>query len=147
MRRFDADSTQNDPYGIAHFQVEIDGMPESGFLNVTGLEGRVEVEEYREGGDFAGTRKAPGTSPIRTGVRRGMTSSKELWEWWERVRTGDVDRRDVSIKLLDDSEEVVARWNVFQDGPFATPRRTERGSRTTSRSSARAHARGNRQDD
>jgi phage tail-like protein len=109
---------RNDPYGIAHFQVEIDGMPESGFLNVTGLEGRVEVEEYREGGDFAGTRKAPGSvSYSNVVVRRGMTSSKELWEWWERVRDGDVDRRNISIKLLDDKREVVARWNVFQAWP------------------------------
>jgi phage tail-like protein len=109
---------RNDPYGVAHFQVEIDGMPESGFLNVTGLEGRVEVEEYREGGDFAGTRKAPGNvSYSNVVVRRGMTSSKELWEWWERVRDGDVDRRNISIKLLDDKREVVARWNVFQAWP------------------------------
>src|SRR4026208_1029353 len=66
---------RNDPYGIAHFQVEIDGLPESGFLNVSGLEGRVEVEEYREGGDL-GLRKAPGNVTYsHVGGRRGMASS------------------------------------------------------------------------
>jgi phage tail-like protein len=108
---------RNDPYGIAHFQVEIDGMPESGFLNVSGLEGRVEVEEYREGGDL-GLRKAPGNVTYsNVVVRRGMTSSMELWEWWERVRDGDVDRRNISIRLLDDRREVVARWQVYQAWP------------------------------
>ena len=52
-------AVRKDPYGIAHFQVEIDGMNELGFLEVSGLEGRVEVEEYREGGDL-GVHKAPG---------------------------------------------------------------------------------------
>jgi phage tail-like protein len=108
---------RNDPYGIAHFEVEIDGMPESGFINVSGLEGSVDVEEYREGDDF-GSRKAPGSvSYSNLVVRRGMTDSKELWEWWERVRDGEVDRRNISIKLLDDRREVVARWNVFQAWP------------------------------
>jgi phage tail-like protein len=108
---------RNDPYGIAHFQVEIDGLRESGFLNVSGLEGRVEVEEYREGGDF-GLRKAPGNVTYsNVVVRRGMTSSMELWEWWERVRDGDVDRRNISIRLLDDRREVVARWQVHQAWP------------------------------
>src|SRR4026208_1970971 len=70
---------RNDPYGIAHFQVEIDGLPESGFLNVSGLEGRVEVEEYREGGDL-GLRKAPGNVTYSNAVgRRGTRSSTALW--------------------------------------------------------------------
>ena len=42
----------------------------------------------------------------------------ELWEWWERVRDGDVDRRNISIRLLDDKREVVARWQVHQAWPI-----------------------------
>ena len=112
-----ATSLRSDPYGIAHFEIEIDGMRESGFLKVSGLEGRVEVEEYREGGDF-GVRKAPGSvSYSNIVVSRGMTSSTELWDWWERVRNGDVDRRNLSIVMLDDSRQAVARWQVQSAWP------------------------------
>jgi phage tail-like protein len=111
-------AVRKDPYGIAHFHVEIDGMAESGFLEVSGLEGHVEVEEYREGGDL-GVRKAPGNvSYSNVVVRRGMTSSRELWEWWDRVRDGEVDRRNMSIELLDDTRQVVARWQVSSAWPI-----------------------------
>jgi hypothetical protein len=30
-------------------------------------------------------------------LQRGLTDSMELWEWWDRVRDGNVDRRDLSI--------------------------------------------------
>ena len=112
-----ATTVRSDPYGIAHFQVEIEGLAESGFLEVSGLEGRVEVEEYREGGDL-GVRKAPGNvSYSNIVVSRGMTSSTELWDWWERVRDGDVDRRNMTIVLLDDSRQAVARWQVSSAWP------------------------------
>ena len=112
-----ATTVRSDPYGIAHFRVEIDGLAESGFMQVSGLEGRVEVEEYREGGDH-GVHKAPGNVTYsNVVVRRGMTSSMELWEWWERVRDGNFDRHDLSIVLFDDSLQAVARWQVYGAWP------------------------------
>ena len=111
-------AVRKDPYGIAHFRVEIDGMAESDFLEVSGLEGHVDVEEYRGGGDL-GVRKAPGNvSYSNVVVRRGMTSSRELWEWWDRVREGEVDRRNISIELLDDARQAVARWHVSSAWPI-----------------------------
>jgi len=98
-------------------------MAESGFTGVSGLEGVVEVEEYREGGD-ASVRKEPGSvSYSNVVLRRGLTSSKKLFEWWDAVRDGNVDRRNVVVVLLDRRGQEVARWQVSGAFPvrYAAP--------------------------
>jgi phage tail-like protein len=41
-----------------------------------------------------------------------------LWEWWETVVNGTVDRRNVALVLLDDSRAAVLRW-VLRDAWIA----------------------------
>ena len=50
-----------DPYANFNFLVEIDGIAKAAFEEVSGLSAEVDVIEYREGSDKAGTvRKLPG---------------------------------------------------------------------------------------
>ena len=77
----------------------------------------MEVEEYREGGDST-ARKEPGNvSYSNIVLRRGLTKSKDLFQWWDRVRDGTVDRRNMSVVLLDDDRQPVATWNVSNAWP------------------------------
>jgi len=109
------------PYRNFNFRVEIDGLPETGFSEVVVPETRIEVVEYREGGDHtSGTRKLPGRAKVGNVVlRRGIDQDLSLWNWFRTVRDGDLDRRNVAIILLDATRTDVRRWAVQQAWPTA----------------------------
>jgi phage tail-like protein len=111
-----------DPYKDYRFQVEIDGIADSRFLECSGLGSEVAVIEYREGGEPTAVRKLPGRASFSDiTLKRGITESKDLYEWHKAVLQGQVQRRNGSIRLLDDEGAEVVRW-VFRD---AWPRKWE----------------------
>lgn len=104
-----------DPYKDYRFQVEIDGIADSRFLECSGLGSEVAVIEYREGGEPTAVRKLPGRASFSDiTLKRGITESKDLYEWHKAVLQGQVQRRNGSIRLLDDEGAEVVRW-VFRD--------------------------------
>ncbi len=110
---------RDDPYGRFNFLVEIDGVPRAGFAEVDGLAGEIDVIEYREGGDKrSSSRLLPGLTRYASVVlRRGFAGDATLFEWWKAVRDGALDRRAVSIVLLDEKREPVARWTLARAWP------------------------------
>ncbi len=48
-------------------------------------------------------------------LKRGITQDAELWSWRQRIVDGNVDRRNGSIVLQDDSGADQVRWN-FRNG-------------------------------
>jgi phage tail-like protein len=105
---------RRDPYKNFSFLVEIDGVASAGFASVTGLAAEVEVAEYREGADpLTSTRKLPARVRYpNVTLRRGLTASRDLWDWWTTARDGNLQRRDVRITLLDDARQPVLRWRL-----------------------------------
>jgi phage tail-like protein len=103
---------RRDPFKNYSFLVEIDGIPSSAFKSVSGLAAEAEVIEYREGSDpLSSSRKLPGRVRYpNVRLSRGLATSRELWDWWETVVNGTVERRNVAITLLDDSRTPVLRW-------------------------------------
>ena len=111
-----------DPYKDFRFQVEIDGIASSRFLECTGLGSEVAVIEYREGGDPTAVRKLPGRASFSDiTLKRGITESRDLYDWHRSLLQGQNDRRNGRIILLDDSGAEVVRW-VFRE---AWPRKWE----------------------
>lgn len=110
---------REDPYGRFNFLVEIDGVPRAGFAEVDGLAGEIDVIEYREGGDkTSAPRLLPGLVRYeRVVLRRGFSGDASLFAWWKAVRDGALDRRTVSIVLLDETREPVARWSLRRAWP------------------------------
>ena len=102
---------RRDPYKSYSFLVEIDGIPSAAFKSVSGLAAEAEVIEYREGSDpLSSSRKLPGRVEYPNVVlRRGLSTSRDLWDWWQTVVNGTVERRNVSVTLLDDSRTPVLR--------------------------------------
>src|SRR5919108_4470514 len=92
-----------DPFPGFDFVVEIDGIATAGFKEVSGLEGAIEVIEYREGADRSlAPRKLPGlVKYANVTLKRGLTESRDLYQWWSEVASGKPDRRGVAIILLD----------------------------------------------
>lgn len=107
-----------DPYRDFRFLVEMDGIVQAGFSDCTGFGSAVEVVEYREGGDAATVRKLPGkvSYPDIT-LKWGITSSSELHAWHQSAVTGQIERKNVSIILLDDTGNEQVRWNFFSAWP------------------------------
>ena len=50
-------------------------------------------------------------------LRRGLANDSTYWEWAERAPDSLVERRDLSIGLLDDTGSVAQRWTVRQARP------------------------------
>lgn len=107
-----------DPYGGYNFHVEWDGIVHAGFRDCSGLDSSQEAGEYREGTDPLTTRKIPGlVSYSNISLSRGITDNAELWNWRERIAKGTVERRNVSIVLMDDTGSEKIRWNLINCWP------------------------------
>ncbi len=103
-----------------HFRVEWNGS-KAGFTEVTGLEVETEMIEYRHGDSpeysklrLAGLRKFANIS-----LKRGtFASDNEFFDWWKSgALLGEVERRDVTISLLNEAHEPVVTWLVKQAWP------------------------------
>src|SRR5262249_12178909 len=105
-------SSRHDPYKVFRFRVEIDGLTAAAFSEVSGLESETDVIEYRTGTEPNLHRKLPGLTKYPNIVlKRGITQDDELWKWRQRVIEGNVDRRNGTIVLQDDSGQDQVRWN------------------------------------
>jgi phage tail-like protein len=111
-----AGSARNDPYKVFNFIVEIDGINAAGFTECSGLSTTTDVIEYREGNERSGARKLPGLTKFTNIVlKRGMTRSRDLWNWRKTVIDGAVERKSGAIVLLADDRTPVGRFR-FRDG-------------------------------
>jgi phage tail-like protein len=108
---------RRDPFKSFSFLVEIDGVAAATFKSVSGLAAEAEVIEYRDLGG-AHSIKLPGRIRYpNVTLRRGLTTSRDLWEWWETVRDGTLQRRAVRITLVDDAGREVLRWTLDEAWP------------------------------
>jgi phage tail-like protein len=117
-----AAGTRVDPYGQFNFQVEIDGVGQFGFSEVSGLTTDTNIIEYREGNEVADgestTRKLPGLIKYTNIVlKRGYTKDLSAYNWRLLVIQGNTSqaRTSGSITLLDEGRQPALRW-VFRQG-------------------------------
>lgn len=110
--------TRSDPYRAHNFRIELDGIDRGGFRECTGLETTTTPIDYREGTDALTVRRLPGLVTYAVIVLRwGITDDPELYAWRKRVMDGDVDRRNGSIVLLDETGVERLRWNFAEAWP------------------------------
>ncbi len=111
---------RKDPFKDYSFLVEIDGIAQAAFSEVSGLSGAAEVIEYREGGDVTSTRKFPGRIEYpNVTLKRGITKAMDFWNWRKMVEDGDIAgaRKNGSIKMFDQSLQLVAQWDFLNAWP------------------------------
>lgn len=107
-----------DPYVNYNFLVEIDGITRAAFQECSGLDSRVDVIEYRQGGENTTLRKMPGmTKYANIVLKRGVTDDRELYDWHRSIIEGDISRRNGSIILLGRNGAEVARWDFERAWP------------------------------
>src|SRR5512133_295876 len=107
-----------EPVRAYHFRVDFMGMT-AGFTECSGLEVEVHPIRYREGGAGQVVHVIPG--PVSYGdvtLSYGLTSSIELWTWLMGAVRGAVERRNVSILMLDSTGALeVVRWDLTNAWP------------------------------
>jgi phage tail-like protein len=107
-----------DQFGAFNFLVEIDGITRGAFHEVTGFDSTIDVIEHREGGENTTLRKLPGMTKYSNIVLKwGVTDDVQLYQWHRSVVTGDIQRKNGSIVLLNRAGTEVARWNFVRAWP------------------------------
>lgn len=108
------------PYSTFKFIVEIDGIQQAGFSDVSGLGVTTTVDSIREGGLNDYVYKLPKwTTQTDLVLKRGLTDH-ELWNWYEKIVTGgEVQRKNVSVILWDSKGEEAMRWNYIEAYPIS----------------------------
>ena len=116
---------RDDPYPGQNFLVDLgDGAPESihaGFQEVSGLVNSVEISEYRTDNDRDGSAgKISGLTKVGyVTLRRGVIGSLNLYQWFDTVRSGKPQLRNVTITLLNEVREPVLVWKLVRARPVS----------------------------
>ncbi|MDR0468846.1 MAG: phage tail protein [Peptococcaceae bacterium] len=107
------------PHGKYRFRLEIDGLEAGGFSEVSGFDANIDVIEYREGDMVQTPMKLPGLKKYgNLTLRQGLTDSIVLYEWIITGVEGPVDRKTVTITVLDEAGEPAASWQVINAWPM-----------------------------
>jgi phage tail-like protein len=102
-----------------HFQV-VWGGTKIGFTEVTGLEVTTEKIEYREGSSPEYNKIAmPGMQTFGDlTLKRGVfANDNEFYNWWNTVSLNTIERRDITISLLNEAHEPVVIWKIKNAWP------------------------------
>lgn len=113
-------SDRTAPYGAFNFLVNLNGpmgedQPLGGFSDVSGLSTDITIAEYRNGNDRPNhVRKIPGVHKVGDlTCKRGLVSSKDLWDWITQTRNqGVAAKRTVVITLRDEAGTPVQKWTL-----------------------------------
>lgn len=108
-----------DPYRGYNFKLRIGNFDQGHFTECSGLSVKTEVISYREAGSNQVLRHIPGPMEYSAvTLKYGLTDSKELYDWMMKVAEGNVERRNVTISLLDSQgKDVVMNWELHDAWP------------------------------
>lgn len=106
------------PHGKFRYSVEIDGLAAGGFSEVSGFDASIDVIEYREGDMVTTPLKIPGLKKYgNITLKQGLVDSMVIYDWMMTGVNGAVDRKTITITLLDQEETAVAAWQVINAWP------------------------------
>lgn len=106
------------PHGRFRYKVEIDGLTAGGFSEVTGFDVSNDVMEYREGDMVRTPMKIPGLKKYSNiTLKKGLADSKVMYDWVIAGVDGAVQRKTITISLMDETATVVASWQVINAWP------------------------------
>jgi phage tail-like protein len=107
-------ATAHYPLPAFHFRVDWGGASIS-FTEVTGLNIENQVIEYRDGANpqFS-MQKMPGLQKFgNITLKRGIfKGDNDYYNWLDTISMNTIERRDVSISLLDETHNPVMVWKV-----------------------------------
>lgn len=116
------DSSREDVLAGFHFKVEVGGKVAGYFTEAAGIGSSNEVIEHKVVNEqgIEHIQKIPGRMTFEDiTLKRGITSSLDIWEWRKQVEDGEVGkaRTDGSIVMYDQELKEIARWNFENAWP------------------------------
>lgn len=108
------------PMPAYHFIVDWGGV-RTGFTEVTGLNISHEVVDYREGNSPVDSSiKIPGRTRFDNIIlKRGIVKGdNDFFNWMKTKQNSKIERRDVLIKLLDETHAPIMVWKVRNAFPI-----------------------------
>ena len=103
-----------------HFQVEWGGT-KIGFQEVSGLDVEIEPLEYRDGAnpEYSKTNMPGMVKYSDITLKRGVfKSDNEYYDWLNTVKLNTIERRDLTISLLDQEHAPVVVWKIKNAWPM-----------------------------
>lgn len=110
---------RKDPFPAYNFAVEIDGIIVGGFSDVSGLSIETQVDRKTFGGEnhrehaFVMQTKFSDIT-----LKHGITGDYYMWNWYEKVINGHIERHSGSIYLLDHSGNPKVWWDFLEAYPI-----------------------------
>ena len=112
---------RKDPFRNMRYLLEISGIVQAGFSDVTIPDASSDPIEYREGNEDITVRKLPGLNKYgNVTLKWGITTdSIELFNWRKQVMQGKMKdaRRTLAIILQDEEGNPAARWEFREAWP------------------------------
>ena len=109
----------NGDYNLAsNFALEIDGIVQGGFQEITGIEAEVEVIEYRDGNDAMLRKRAGRVKYGNITLKRGQVKDKALYLWFKEVIDGKTNRKSGAIISQGREGTENVRYNFFEAFPI-----------------------------
>ena len=102
-----------------HFLVEWGGS-RIGFTEVSGLDISTELIEYRDGASPEFSKiKMPGQRKFSniTLKRGSFQGDNQFYSWFNTVSLNTIDRRDLTVSLLNENHEPVIVWKIKNAWP------------------------------
>jgi phage tail-like protein len=97
-------AARKDPLRNFRFRLEINGIQQAGFSEVSGFDITVDPIDYREGSDPTHVRKLT-----------GLTKYGNVWH--RRIVDGTIDRKNIAIVVVDEAGADKARWEIVEAWP------------------------------
>ena len=97
-----------------HFQVEWGGSS-IGFTEASGLDVETEIIEYRQGASPEYHKiKMPGMQKFSNiTLKRGtFQGDNEFYDWFKTINLNNVERRDLTLSLLNEAHEPIIVWKI-----------------------------------
>ncbi len=108
-------------YPLPKFHFDVDwGGTRIGFTEISGLDVETEVIEYRDGASPEYSKqKIPGMQKFANiTMKRGVfASDNDYYKWWNTVSLNTVERRDVTVTLMNEEHEPVMVWKIKNAWP------------------------------
>ena len=109
-------------YPLSKFHFNVDwGGTQIGFTEVSGLDVETEPIGYRHGASPEYFKvQMPGMQKwSNVTLKRGtFASDNEFYDWWNTVQLNTIERRDITISLLNETHEPVIVWKLKNAWPI-----------------------------
>ena len=100
------------------FYVQVEGIAQAVFTEVSGLAMEMTVEDVEEGGNNGFVHRLPGRCKVSNLVlKRGITNSNDFLKWSTEVARGEITKKNVTVILYNLDGTPSMRWTFDQAFP------------------------------